>query len=1581
MKRITTYFTMILALACCLQVKAQDSGTDTKPLVEGKEVWSQTQSGDIGGTVYTKFDNRQAFAGKGYTVNKLIQVVGVGSWISDLNNLTDENLDNYATFPRIVGAGVTANPIVSVRSTEHYFDEGTEAGFCMVASSGDNVLSLDVIKALSIGVYRDGKLLQTLAVENGQSASGIGLSLIKIPGSEDACAYLTVKPEHIFDEICLIYTGGVNLEVGGSVRIKYAFAGNPKETKLITDDIEKLETTSERDLDLEAEGWNPLLLGIPFPISDRISELTDNDKENGWNEYVELTPIVAIGYQGGVKLVVKPTKDDGQGEVFKKGDEVGFKFINASAVDLGVGSTITICLFNKDGDKIDEQTVSSGVLALAVGDGGYAMASIVANKDFSGAELRFYTGIAVKLGALGVCYGFVREKPNVEHNCAINPTISTNVCEEQTSYQLEANHDLSVSWSLVRQPDGANVSVTPSGQVTNMTVRGEYVFRATCLSCPNDPKCYEDITLNVGEGLGSINTEAGGTPLVNKKDETEKYETSTELHEQSGSLVSVSDLKNSKNIVNDETGDYAEYTGGLAIASNLHIAGVKTKDGSLIFDGTEKQGKQFKAGFVVEYTTTGLNLSALQYFQIRCYKNGTKVCEGVITESNTVSVGLAGSNQVQKVRFSAIFDAYNDEGNPIQFDEITLWNSGVLNLNLSVMRIYYAFVQEDYDPDNDVDDPLACVTETDYVSTNNTNASINGNGSQMAGAVAVGGVIDNLSYFVDNDLETPMKVVNTVGVGNGSIIAVNMGRTLDFRHQLCIVVDNDTYLAGVNVGNWLKVTTYMNGTATGDEFKEWNVLGVNAIGYGDKRIMMMQPKSNYDEVRLEIAGVAGVLNFQNFFGMFLRGDIDNDGIPDCTDPESCDTKIEGIEATDVCKGDIITIKGKGQQSTVYHIQLPDQNINEEFTTDKDGYFEKSYQLNKPGRYTMTFRDVSGIRVGSATYVVHPLVTTWRKDAASTDWNAWNNWTAGSPYCCTDAVIPQGAQRYPVLDGTVRTGDEYCVQGIHFEPGAAVDRVYKLNYDKAWVEMDLEPNRYYMLGAPLKDMYTGDMFIPKNENGTAMPPYFTELDNNNMPENRFSPRIYQRLWARTAPGRRHEGNQNIEISETRWSHNFNSVAFNYSTGAGTDATGYDNAFSMWVDNEDLPDTTTFRFRFPKMHTEYNYYEDFGQTNTGISEVVSRDHGPHRFVYEQAGDGNMNFTYVRKLPGTNGEIVDKTYQRTVYLSAKDYTAHLNVETAATDGTEACFAAANPFMSRIDVAKFLEVNSKKVASVGFYDGNTMSTVTLGNDGSLVSTQSGVETIEPMQGFFVTAKDASTNPTALDVTFSASMMSPDVAETGSGAEAGDDTQQASQPASLLRMTVSRRGDKASTVVTETEGARARTIIENEASPKVAVFTVADGSAYDICPADGRAYIPVGILTSGTDTLTLSFEAQGRTELDNYELYDNVTYTAYPLDAQLTFSGMGSSIGRFAIRDRRQSPSLEENGDKSIYIAVQDGRAIIRSARPDIIMAETYTAGGVKTGEYTSKGTVEAVIGINKGINIVKVTLGNGETKTFKVM
>lgn len=1580
MKRITAYLTMIFALACCVQVQAQDEEPG-KPLVEGKEVWSQTREDDIDGTVYKKFDNRKAMAGKGYTVNKLIQVVSVGSWINDLNNLTDEDLDNYATFPSIVGAGIGATPIVSVRDINNYYDKGTKAGFCVVVSSGENVLSLDVIEAMTIQFYRDGvKLGNPVPVEEGVDASGVGLSLIKIPGSEDACTYLEVEAPYVFDEICLIKGGGVNLDVGGSVKIKYAYVGEPVETKMTTNGVKAYAENNGRTYEYKMEGWSPFpLLSFPLPLAESEIEKMKNDR---YDDYAAIVPIVSIGYQGGAKFTVKPT--GGNGEMFKAGSEVGFKYINASAVDLGIGSTVTIVLFDKDGDKIDEQTISSGVLKLSVGNGGIGMASIVADKDFSGAELRFYTGISAKLGALGVYYGFVREKADVNHRCPINPTVSTNVCDEQSSYQLAANPNLSVEWTLESKPSEANVQVTSSGRVTNMDVPGEYVFRATCLSCPNTPQCYEDITLNVGKALGEIDPEqVGGKPLINTKGETPKYDVSNKIHETNGSLVSISGYKDQPNIVDPETDNYATYTGGLSIASNLCIAGVKSADGSLLFDGTGKEGQKFKAGFVVEYNTTGLDLSALQYFQIRCYKGGEKVCEGVITQSNTVSVGLAGQDKVQKVRFCAIFDAVPD-GKAIQFDEIMLWNSGVLNLNLSTTNIYYAFIQENYYEASDIDNPLAC--ETIAVSPEGTNASINGNESQMASGVAVAGVIDNLSYFIDDDIDTPMKVVNTATVVGGNIIAVNMGRTLDFRHQLCIVVDNNTYLAGIKAGNWLKVTTYLQGVPTGDEFTSWNVLGVNAIGYGDKSIMVMQPKSSYDEVRLEIARVAGVLDFQNFYGMFLRGDIDNDGIPDCMDTESCSTDIKGIEATDVCEGDMITISGEGMTNTEYTILLPDQGIDKTFTTEDDGSFCHTFQLNRAGRYTMTFLDGSGTTISSAPYTVHPLVTTWRTDAASTDWNEWNNWTDGSPYCCTDAVIPQGATRYPVLDGTVTEGDEYCVQGIHFEPGAAVDRVYKLNYDSAWVEMELEPNRYYMLAAPLKHTYTGDMFIPAA--GTAMPAYFTKLTKSNLPENRFDPRIYQRLWAQAAPYRGLEGSGKVtEVSEARWTRNFNALAFDYSSSANGEKKGYSNAFSLWVDNGNLPETQKFRFRFPKEHGTYNYYEDFPEpTITDISETLDRGENAnngakteiYRFVYEGESEANKTFKYERLKPGENArEPASTTDTRTVYLGSAEYKAKLDLDQKIrTDADEGYFAAANPFMSRIDVAKFLVANEGVISEVKFYDGNTISSATLA-DGGFVSTQAGAETVQPMQGFFVKAKEA--GKTELEVTFSGDMMSPDVPETA--AEAEDETAQEAEAADMLRMTVKRGETEASAIVTTSAYAEAKTLIDNEVSPKVAVFTVADGTAYDIHPSNGRAYIPVGILTSAADTLTFSFETAGNADLADYELYDNVTGTAYPLDNELTFSNMGTSVGRFALRDRRASSSLEDGMAASIYVAVQDGRAIIRSSQPDIMTVEVYTAGGVKTGGLTSKGTVEAAVNIGKGVNIVRVTLESGEVKTFKVM
>ena len=420
------------------------------------------------------------------------------------------------------------------------------------------------------------------------------------------------------------------------------------------------------------------------------------------------------------------------------------------------------------------------------------------------------------------------------------------------------------------------MTVTDGGYVTDMDLDGDYVFRATSL-CGKG--CYELVTINKGENIGSEVDNICGEPLVNMDASVDsRYALTDDLHGSSGSLISITDLQGEENILDGDYDRYATYVPGASIADNLMIVGVRTTDGSLIYDAATEQYPA-KLGFMMELESEGLDVSALQFFLIRGYHNGVEVFEKVITETDIVSVGLAGSNRQQKMRFCVEVSPtdVDSEGNPVQVDEIMLWKAGVLNITLSRLNIYYPFKEVLNPADGECGGPFGCGISMISAEGGNSGATISA--GDQGSAVQVAGVNDNLSYFIDNDLETAMMVANTVTVGGGTVFSIKPGYTLDFRHQLCIVVDNNTYLAGIDAGKWLTVRTYYQDTPTGDEFTNWNVLGVNVIGYGDKSILILQPKARYDEVQIEVAGVAGVLSFQKFYGMFLRSDIDGDGTP------------------------------------------------------------------------------------------------------------------------------------------------------------------------------------------------------------------------------------------------------------------------------------------------------------------------------------------------------------------------------------------------------------------------------------------------------------------------------------------------------------------------------------------------------------------------------------------------------------------------------------------------------------------------------------------------------------------------------
>lgn len=1531
-----------------------------------------TNDPKYGNMTFRELRNRRALTGESCTVNKLIGVVGVGSWAKDLGALTDDSLDNNAQVNSVVRAGVTVDPIVSVRDMDNYYSKGTVAGYTIVAGSGSSVLSLDVIKAFSIGFYRDGKLQGVKAVREGQNGSGVTLKLLQIPGSDNICAMLTAESDWLFDEISLDCSGGIQAEVANILKIKYAFVGEPTEFTITNGGIKKYNDYSEGDKQVslkEMKGWRPVLLGIPLPLLDGdIEKMTDDDLDN----FATLVPLLNVGYQGGAKFMMQNDKNP-QGEAFEAGMEAGFKYKMDALLSLNAGTWINVLLFDHKGNKVQEETISAQVLNLSLVQIGDGTVSIKAKVPFSGCEIRFLTVLGVDAGAIGIHYGFVRMAPDVSHRCPINPTISSNICGSQTSFTLRSNPEVSVTWSLVNAWDLKNndilattpVKVTSAGQVTNLEP-GKYTFRATA-----QDGCYDETTITVG-GFNDGNTTCG-KPLVNKLGE-DFYEVSPKIHETSGSLLSVSELKDRDNIIKGEYDQYAEYIGGLSLADNLCIIGIHRKDGQLIYDATDrhegesepdavKRAQPKRIGFVVEADATVINLHALQFLQIRCYNQGKEVYRHLIDENNAISADIAGSDKLQKIRYSIEVPAYDSKGNPIQMDEFQLWNSGVLNLGGSKLRIYYAFIEEAAD---DCSSPLACSSLV--MSHNHSHTTINANETKFGGAVSVATVDDNLGYLVDDDLNTYMAVANTVSVGVGQTFAVKMGRTLDYHHQLGIVIDNKTFLAAVKVGNWLTVETFKDGNSTGDKFTDWKVISADVAGYGDKNILFFQPKKAYDEVRLTLAKIVGALDVQKLYGLVTRGDIDNDGIPDCKDDKSCVDGVDDIVVNNVCVGDTIVVTATGLTGVDYHLYFGDKNAGDNgivslhSTSDTKNNIKYSYITKKPGEYQLTFFDGSWTPLSSVVYQVHPLQTRWLPSASTNEWNKWDNWSDGSPYCCTNAIISSDADNFPMLGTPVKPAD-YCCKDIFFEPRSAVDNVPSLNYRKAWVELEQKPNHYYLLSAPLKQMYTGDMFMPAD---TTKANYFEDLNEENWKEQRFNPSIYQRLWAAAHPGKIYsldsKGNpvltdETLAVNEATWSHNFNAVAKPYGMGEG---------FSMWIDNGNLPATNKFSIRLPKAHKEYSYFVDYDQEKVA-SETVTKDANKiNRFIYEpdspQEGDLTMEYKYL-------SEGKEVTENRTVFVGQSEYQITLK-----SDIPTQTFVLGNPFMSRLNIKKFLEVN-ENVSSVKVEVENEsggMEEQTVSKVGDAIASTGSATTIAPMQAFYVATKD---NPSK-EITL---LLTTDMIGGKKADKTEEDKAKESQG---LRVCVESltTGNKSASLMVKNP-AFAPTLIDGEVKNPVKVFGIHQGQAYDILPMTDT--MPLGILLSRQDSIRIMVEPAGKKmETSGYVLHDVLSGTDYELNSPIIIKNAENSLGRFIIQKCHESTDIAvSEAEKGISIVQNGASAVVQSAAGNLKSVEVLDMNGRLIGMYPHVDSQQARISVAAGIQIVRITFSNGDTLSYKMI
>ena len=311
-------------------VAANSNGRGTKV----KTVYQDT---DPSATNYLK--NRRALVGPGCTVNSVGDGVSVASGLKNLQNLCNDDLDDYATIPALVGATVVANPIISVKDNQHYYAGGTEAGFVICAESDASILTLDLANFYKIQFLKDGEKVGDLqSISTGKSVTGLGLSLLTIPGSDQVNKLYMAKAPGNFDEIKLVQCG-VNAKLGNAINIKYAFVGKAREYTITNNPdngIAKYAQDYNRgNFTLDAKST------VAGALTD--SKVIDADLTNGFDlALLNVLNLVEVGARP--LKVIANCKD--KNEAFPKGTEVGFKYNTFSVVDLDAGGGIKFTFYN-----------------------------------------------------------------------------------------------------------------------------------------------------------------------------------------------------------------------------------------------------------------------------------------------------------------------------------------------------------------------------------------------------------------------------------------------------------------------------------------------------------------------------------------------------------------------------------------------------------------------------------------------------------------------------------------------------------------------------------------------------------------------------------------------------------------------------------------------------------------------------------------------------------------------------------------------------------------------------------------------------------------------------------------------------------------------------------------------------------------------------------------------------------------------------------------------------------------------------------------------------------------------------------
>lgn len=520
--------------------------------------------------------------------------------------------------------------------------------------------------------------------------------------------------------------------------------------------------------------------------------------------------------------------------------------------------------------------------------------------------------------------------------------------------------------------------------------------------------------------------------------------------------------------------------------------------------------------------------------------------------------------------------------------------------------------------------------------------------------------------------------------------------------------------------------------------------------------------------------------------------------------------------------------------------------------------------------------------------------------------------------------------------------------IYFKPqGELRDQCY-LVYDKAWVEKELEPNKWYTMASPLQYIYAGDMYVPAKD-GRQETKAFTDITFDTNVYSRSKYPVYQRAWMKSdvkeiTPKSYYPAShypsvaapENVDMNLGYWSHVYNKVDESYA------ADGTFGGFSIKAGNALLPKRPTdgatlpkALLRLPKEDTSYQYFDYDGTTTSGGKSVtVGKNNGHGKFLVAYSNE-------------------EKTFaEKTQALGA--------------DNASGFYLVANPYTCSISMAKFFEANTGLQKAIWMVENGEVKAI------SNAELDKQNYAIQPTQSFFVKKKEDEmvekvrfTSAMYVDRTITPGLLMASDYVKSIEATTENSNGQISKARIALRPEASADYDDQEDV---------DLLYDQNLKDIPQVYTVAGNEAVAVNAVPELSWIPLGIVSQQAEEVSLTLKGVNKLDAPVY-LYDAASASYTELHDGEAVKVKAGDHGRYFLTQTRTSTDIDrmEAEEQSAPVKVYSPAAgmIVVSAlgSEKLDRVQVFTLDGKMVHSYQLPAKQRMILRVPSGIYIVKAS------------